>query len=438
MSEQKDRLPPFSREAERGVLGSMIRDNDVIDDVVLIIKEAHFYADAHQKLYRGIVALHEKQHPVDLVTLGAWIIAEKYVEDIGGYAYLAELWEAAPTAANAEYYARIVHDRHVDREWLHAAAEVTRNVYERNGSAQDLADSAGQIFLKVGEALPASRLLTFDAVIRDTLASIDRRAAKAETDAVLSGLIDLDALTGGLHDGELTVLAARTSVGKTALALAFACNAARTGKPVYFVSLEQSHEELGTRILCAASGVDGMRIRRGATTRDDVAAIMEAAERLKSLPISVDDTPGQTVLRVAANARRLRRRQNIRLMVVDYLQLLDPGNRRDTREQQVAVISRQLKLLARELNIPVVALAQLNREAKDNERPRLSHLRDSGALEQDADCVFLLWLPEGTESNQVELIVAKQRNGALGDVKLIFNRDCMRFENYAPEVGNRW
>jgi replicative DNA helicase len=440
-SASPDRLPPQSRDAERSVLGSMLRDNDVIADVVQIVREEYFYADAHQKIYRGIVTLFDKHHPADLVTLAEWLIENKFVEDIGGHAYLAEIWDAAPTAANAEYYARIVRDKALIRQLIHTSTEILREAYDQSLPADEMLGQAEHKVFEIAQMGVVGHHVTLHEALNDAFKRLDARTSNNRPISGLpTGYLDLDELTAGFQNSELIIVAARPSVGKTSIALNFVRNMVVDHKaPVLFVSLEQSRIELAERLLCCQARVDSHKLRKGHLSSEDMQLLFEASNDLSRAPLYIDDTPGQGMLRIAANARRLMRKQ-LKAVVIDYLQLIDPDNRRDSRQEQVANISRRLKFLARELQIPVIALAQVNRssEERQDHRPRLADLRESGSIEQDADTVLMLHRPEmhepGQQEGVIEVIVAKQRNGPTGEVQLTFLKQYMRFENYAVEA----
>jgi replicative DNA helicase len=440
MSSESDRVPPQSREAERSVLGSMIRDNAVIGDVVQILLAEYFYEDAHQKIYKAIQDLNHHGRPVDLVLLQDELKQRGQLEDVGSYAYLAELWEAAPTAANAEYYAKIVRDRALVRNLIHAGTEILRDAYEQSQPADDLLGSAESRILAVAEMGIMGQTSTLEQALAEAYDRIDSRHTgdQMSISGLSTGFTDLDEITAGLQNSELIIVAARPSVGKTSFALGIIRNiAVDTDHPAFFVSLEQSRIELAERLLCCQARVDSHRLRRGNLSSDDMTRLIEAGGTLRNAKLFIDDTPGQNMLRIAANARRLLLRQQIRVVVIDYLQLIEPENRRDPRQEQVAQISRRLKGLARELKIPVVALAQVNRAAEERQdhRPRLADLRESGSIEQDADTVMLLHRPDRYEPGQneglVEVIIGKQRNGPTGEVNLAYIKQFMRFENYA-------
>jgi replicative DNA helicase len=439
-----ERATPHSRDAERCLLGGMLRENIVINDVIQLVRTENFYFDAHQKIYQGVLALNDKANPVDLVTLAEWLREQKYVEDIGGYPYLAELWEAAPTAANVEYYAKIVREKAIIRNLIHAGNEILRDAYDQVQPADELLGDAERKILEVAELGITGQHVTLQEAIHDAYERIDARASNTMPAGLATGFLDIDEITAGLHNNELVILAARPSVGKTAMALNIVRNIiisdpVRGAEPagVFFVSLEQARVELAERLLCAQARVDSHKLRKGHLGSDDMDRLMKAGDVLSRAKLFIDDTPAQGMLRIAANARRLKKRYDIRLVVIDYLQLIDPDNKRDSRQEQVSQISRRLKFLARELKVPVLSLAQVNRSSEDrgNHKPRLADLRESGAIEQDADTVMLLHRPGmyegGQEDNIIEVLIAKQRNGPTGDVTLAYLKQYMRYENYA-------
>lgn len=441
--EQEERLPPQNREAERSVLGSMLRENTVIGDVVQILRSEHFYVFAHQKIYEAITTLYvDRGHPADLVTLADHLKEQQLVEDTGGYAYLMELWDAAPSAANAEYYARIVRDKALVRNLIHACTEIQKDSQDQVMPADELLDNAERKILDIAQMGITGQTTTLQHALKEAYDRIDSRTQRdhMSISGLATGYIDLDNLTAGLQNSELVIVAARPSVGKTS----FALNVIRhivveENAPIFFVSLEQSRIELAERLLCCQARVDSHRLRKGHLDHDEMQKLISAGEVLRQAKLFLDDSPGQSMLRIAANARRLKLRHQIKLVVIDYLQLIDPDNRKDSRQEQVANISRRLKFLARELEIPVVALAQVNRSSEDRQdhRPRLADLRESGAIEQDADTVMLLHRPELHEPGQhegiVEVIVGKQRNGPTGEITLTYLKQFMRFENFAVE-----
>jgi replicative DNA helicase len=440
-----DRLPPQSKEAERSVLGAMLRDNFVINDVQQILSgAADFYFDAHQKIYQAVTDLYGDGHPVDMIILGDKLKTLKQFEDVGKEDYLAELWETAPTAANAEYYARIVRDKAITRNLIHATTEILRDSYDQAQPAEELLGQAERKIMEIAERGVTGNTTTLLEAIDDAYTRIDQRTGKKDKGSVggvPTGFVDLDALTAGFQKNELIILAARPSVGKTAFSLNIVRHViVEERTPVFFVSLEQAKVELAERLLAMQGRVNSHRLRTGHLSSEDIGKLHEAGDALRrGAKLFIDDTPGQGMLRIAAAARRLKIREDIRLIVIDYLQLIDPENRRDSRQEQVAQISRRLKFLARELQLPVIALAQVNRSSEDRQdhRPRLADLRESGSIEQDADTCLMLHRPGrfdgGVEDNIIEVIVAKQRNGPTGEVQLAWLKDYMRFENYAGD-----
>jgi replicative DNA helicase len=442
--EGAERLPPQSREAERCVLGSMLRDNSVISAVVQMLRQTgeDFYADAHQKIFQAIISLHDKGgQPVDVVLLADELKQRGQMEDVGGYGYIGELWDAAPTAANAEYYARIVRDRAMVRNLIHAGTEILRDAYDQAQPADELVEQAERKILDVAQMGITGQTFTLEQALAEAYDRIDTRntGEQMAISGLSTGYADLNEITAGLQNSELVIVAARPSVGKTSFALNITRNmVVDEGHAVFFVSLEQSRIELAERLLCCQARVDSHKLRKGSLNSDDMEKLIEAGGVLRNAKLFLDDTPGQGMLRIAANARRLKLRQHIRAVVIDYLQLIEPDNRRDPRQEQVAQISRRLKFLARELAIPVVALAQVNRSSEDRQdhRPRLADLRESGSIEQDADTVLLLHRPDRYEPGQhegvVEVIVGKQRNGPTGEITLAYIKQYMRFENHSP------
>ncbi|HEV3203912.1 MAG TPA: replicative DNA helicase [Gemmataceae bacterium] len=438
-----ERLPPQSREAEQCVLGSMLRENGVIGDVLQIVRVENFYADAHQRIFKAVINLYDQGKPVDLVLLAEELKNQNQIEDIGGYPYLAELWDAAPTAANAEYYGRIVRDKAIVRNLIHSSTEILRDAYDQTMPADELLEGAERKILDIAQMGITGQTFTIAQAVKEAYDRIDTRQQRDQfsISGIPTGFVDLNDKTAGLQNSELIILAARPSVGKTA----FALNVARhviveENLPVFFVSLEQSRIELAERLLCCHARVDSHKLRKGHLNSEDLEKLIEAGGVLGQAKLYIDDTPGQGMLRIAANARRLKLRHDIRLVIIDYLQLIEPDNRRDSRQEQVAHISRRLKFLARELQIPVMALAQVNRSSEDRQdhRPRLADLRESGSIEQDADTVMMLHRPELYEPGQhegvVEVLIAKQRNGPTGEITLTFLKHYMRYENYAVDA----
>jgi replicative DNA helicase len=365
------------------------------------------------------------------------------IDDVGGYGALAELWDAAPTAANAVHYAHIVRDRSIVRSLINVGNEILRDAYDQVGPADELLHQATGKMLDVAERGVTGRVYGMDKMLEETFDRIDQRQTRggSSISGISSGYPDLDEVTAGFQNSEMIIIAARPSVGKTAFALNLIRNIAVDEKStVLFCSLEQSRVEIVERLLCSHARVDAQKLRKGLMNAEDMERLIAASGVMRNAKIFIDDSPGQGMLRIAANARRLKLRNDLKMVVIDYLQLIEPENRRDPRQEQVAQISRRLKGLARELSIPVIALAQVNRSSEDRQdhKPRLSDLRESGSIEQDADTVILLHRPERFEPGQheglTEVIIGKQRNGPVGEITLTFNKNMMRFENFAVGV----
>jgi replicative DNA helicase len=445
-SEILDRLPPQNLEAEKGVLGSILLDPLICDDIALLLRPGDFYADANQRLYRNLLAMHDQGKRIDITLLVERLRQEGEYEAIGGAAYLAEVAQSVPYAANAAYYAEIVRNKATLRELIHASTEILRDAWDPTYEPKELLSHAEERIFAVHDRRSTDRITDIDALLIEAFASIDDRLVKGGGDGVPTHFRDLDSLTGGLHPSEFIVLAARPSMGKTALAINIAENVAIFSRlPVLFVSLEMGRMELAQRLLCSQGKIDGSKFRSNILTKEDREKLIEASSKLSQTPLFIDDSPSRTVTEIAACARRLKRKEKLGLLVIDYLQLVQPDDPRDPRQEQVAKMARRLKGLARELEIPLLVLAQLNRQVeergREEHRPRLSHLRESGAIEQDADVVMFVhreeyyYTKEEAREKQIAgkglVIVAKQRNGPTGDVKLTWFDKFTCFRDYA-------
>ncbi len=442
-SEILDRPPPQHLEAERGVLGSILLDPEVCDEVVPLLRPEDFYSDAHRRLYRTLLRMRESGQQIDVMLVKEELQKNGDLEAVGGVQYLAELLRSVPVAAHAVYYAELVRDKAILRELIHASTEILREAYDPTQQPQELVCRAEEKIFQVHEFRSANRVSSLQDVLIEVFDHINRRLEGGAA-GIPTHFTDLDRLTGGLHEGELIILAARPGMGKTALACNITENVTiKSQIPALFVSLEMSRLELVQRMLCSQGRIDGHKFRSGYISSKDRTELVQASSKLSQAPLFIDDTPTRTVSEIAAIARRLKRRSNLGLLVIDYLQLIEPDNPKDPRQEQVARITRRLKGLARELNVPVLCVAQLNRQVeqgKEIHRPRLSHLRESGAIEQDADVVLFIHReeyycpPEEAERSGMkgiaEVIVAKQRNGPVGDVKLTWLQQFTRFENY--------
>jgi replicative DNA helicase len=417
----------------------MIRDNDVIADVLRILPRPEaFYHAAHQEIYRAIVDRANRGQPVDLVLLADDLKERNQVEQVGGYGNLGELWDAAPTAANGEHYARIVRERWLLRTLIHVHTEGARDAHDGSSPAEELLEASQAKLFELSQAGTHAGSALLDVHLRRAIAAIDARCQKNGADgAILTGLIDLDNQLGGLRPSELSIVASRPSGGKSSLALGIARHVTEDlGHAALFFSLEMSGCELAERLMIAKAGVNSRFVRAGTVPKDQLGKLADAAAELAPARLHIDDNPSQGMMQIASSARRHRAKHDVRIVIADYLQLIAPENRKAPRQEQVAAISRQLKQMARELKIPVLALAQLNRDADDRE-PRLGDLRESGAIEADADTVMLLHRDQDEDDcrdvKTVQVHVAKQRNGPTGKVQLLFNKRFMNFENLMLE-----
>ena len=462
-----DQDPPFAIEAEMSLLGSMILDPKVIGDALQVLKGAEaFYDEKHALVYQALVATFDKYHAIDLVQLKQHLADKGVLEQVGGVEYLVQLAEAVPTSANWPHFARLVSEKHRLRRLIDAAGQILYDAYHagrsRDEDAAAIIDAAEQKIFEIAEQESAGDPQDLHQLLMleyERLMALEE--GKAAPDGVRSGFYDLDEMLGGFQPGEMIILAARPSMGKTALALNLAEQMAlgtsapssptpeRDAQPVGVFSLEMSKSSLVQRMLSAWSGYSSQRIRRGMLSGHDYEQLLQACGQLGKAPLYIDDTPGLTVLQLRARARRMVHRYGVKAIMIDYLQLLSsPGAARESRQVEVGAISRGVKALARELKVPIVCLSQLNRgpESRDNNRPRLSDLRESGSLEQDADVVLLLhreeyyhigdpdWLNDPNNADKMgvaEIIIAKQRNGPTGTVRLTWDSNTTRFKNHA-------
>ncbi|MBI4576827.1 MAG: replicative DNA helicase [Planctomycetes bacterium] len=440
-----DREPPRDLEAEMSVLGAVLLENTVADVVFQILRPEHFYDLKNRLVFQAMMALIEAGHPVDAVTCKAELERTGDLETAGGAAYLADLLARVPTAANAEHYAGIVREKALLRSLIRCATEIVKDAYESPDRPDAVVDKAQQSIFDVAGRRHEAATEDLRQVLHDIFLQID---GKAEGEGLCSGFSVLDELTQGLQPGELTVLAARPSMGKTTLALNVVEHVVlRERKAVALFSMEMGRHQVARNMLCGRARVDSHRFRKGLLSDVEVDRLRDAAGDFYEAPLYIDDTPmGLTPMELRAKARRLRAQHDIALVVVDYLQLMScPGE--ENRVQEISRISRSLKGLARDLKLPVLALGQLNRgvESRESNRPRMSDLRESGSIEQDADVILLLHRAsyykhkgrdeqaDTDEDRSAELIVAKQRNGPTGNVDLVFLREFMRFESLARE-----
>ena len=440
-----EKVPPQNIEAEIAVLGSMLIEDEAIAQAVELIQSPFFYRDAHQKIFQAIVDLYSANKAVDLVTLTEELKKRGELDGVGGAAYLTELTAAVPTAANVQHYARIVKEKSILRNLISTATQIVTQSYGGQEEASFLLDKAEKQIFDIAGSQLRTMCVSIKEIIKDSIETIEGfYRKKAHVTGLATGFDDLDMMTAGLHGGELIIIAGRPSMGKSALAT---CIAEYVGvheqKAVAVFSLEMSKEQLVQRMLCSHARVQLQRARSGFLTQSDWPNLVTAAGKLAEAPIYIDDSAALTALELRAKARRMKARHNIELVVVDYMQLMDsPAAGRENRQQEISEISRGLKALAKELNLPLIAISQLSRapEKRETFRPRLSDLRESGAIEQDADLVMLLFREEyyhPKEENKgiAEVIVAKQRNGPIGSQNLLFLSEYTRFENLSKREG---
>jgi len=442
------RTPPRNEEAEEALLSAILVDNTALLDVVDLLGPQDFYRTAHGTIFAAMTDLFNRGEPIDLVTVTNALREKGRLEAVGGAAFVARLLNDVLPAANAQHYARIVHDKAVLRRLIEQANAIAKRCYAEQGSAEEIVDFAESALFAVTEKKARQSFYPLSKLIDRSIDFLEEKQKnKSLVTGVPTGFTQIDHLTSGLQNADLIILAARPSMGKTALALNIARNAAvEAGVPVAIFSLEMSKEQITLRLLCAEARIDSSKLRSGFFTLEDWERVTEAASTLSSAPIFIDDSPGLTALEVRAKARRLKMDKNIGLVVIDYLQLMQGRPGAERRELEISEISRALKSLAKELDLPVLALSQLNRmlEQRTDKRPRLSDLRESGALEQDADVVAFIYRdevynPEENNPNRgtAEILLAKQRNGPTGDVRLAFLSAYTRFENLAAEAALR-
>jgi replicative DNA helicase len=444
------KVPPQNIEAEQSVLGAILIENTAIYKAIEIIGIDDFYKEAHKKIYLSMIELSEKNEAIDLVTLTEYLRKRNELDSIGGATYLSLLANTVPTAANIKYHSKIIYEKALLRNLINTATEIVSYGYENSRDIEELLDYAENAIFRISEKKIRPSFSAIKDIIKDSFETIERLSEKKERiTGIPTGFYDLDMLTSGFQPSDLIIVAGRPSMGKTALCLCIAQHAGiEKGQPVAIFSLEMAKEQLVIRMLCAEARVDSHKLRSGFLAKSDWPRLTTAAGRLSEAPIFIDDSPGTSVLEMKAKARRLKAEHGLSLIVVDYLQLMSGrGERRrggpDTREQEISEISRSLKALAKELSVPVIALSQLNRavESRQDKRPLLSDLRESGAIEQDADVILFIYREEvykQTEENKgvAEIIIGKQRNGPVGIVKMAFIDKYTRFENLEKMHGN--
>ncbi|MDE2888069.1 MAG: replicative DNA helicase [Gemmatimonadota bacterium] len=439
-----DRPQPQALEVERAVLGAMFIDNAAISRVIEVLgDETAFYHTANRRVYAAVLALTERGLPVDEVTVAEELKRRGQFEDVGGYAFVASLGGEMATGANAEFHARIVLERAQRRRLIDASTQTIAECYDEAEEVNEVIDRAEQRVFRIAEGELGQGVVSLQSKLHETFELIEKAQKQAGAlSGVTTGYADLDRITAGLQPSDLIIIASRPAMGKTALTLCMARNAAVEEEiPVLYISLEMSMQQLAIRLLCAEARVSSHGLRTGRLSAEEWERLATWTGKLSQAPFFIDDTPGVSVLELRAKARRAKLEHGIGMIVVDYLQLMTTSARVDNREQEIASISRSLKALAKELDLPVVACAQLSRavESRTDRRPQLSDLRESGSIEQDADVVAFLYRPEvygipdeegNPQQDKAEVIIGKQRNGPTGSVDLRFMSDYLRFEEY--------
>jgi replicative DNA helicase len=432
-----DKGLPSNVEAERSILGAILLDNSVCNQAIELLRREEFFLDSHRRIYEKMTALSEQGKPIDFVTLGDELRRAGEFEQVGGATYLASLIDGVPRTDSIEHYARLVKSKAMLRRLIGASNQIAAICFEEADDVDTIVDQAEQMIFQISEDRVRQGFRYIGEVAQKRLEQIEQMAGRPEMiTGVPTGFTDFDQMTSGLQRQDLVIIAARPSQGKTALALNIAQYAAKNGNVVGIFSLEMSAEQLVSRLLCSEARVDAHRLRTGYLNRSEWAKLADALRRLMDTQIYIDDAAAQSVLEMRAKCRRLKAEHGLDMLIVDYIQLMAGRGRFESRQQEVSLISRDLKNLAKELNIPVVALSQLSRapELRSEHRPQLSDLRESGSLEQDADVVCFIYREEvydATDENQglAELIVGKQRNGPTGTVHLAFLKEFTRFEN---------
>ena len=433
------KIPPQNLEAESSVLGGILLENDAINVVLESLRAEDFYRESHRKIFRAMIELSDRSEPVDIITLSECLKNRSELEAVGGSAYLASLNDFVPTAANISYYARIVREKSILRYLINAATDIATKGFEAQGNVEELLDSAEKAIFDITEQRIKGSFVKVGDMMKDSIKMVEKLfERKTMITGVPTGFKDLDSKTAGLQPADLIIVAARPGMGKTAFSLNIASYAAFAGFGVAIFSLEMAKEQLALRLLCAEARVDNSKVRTGYLSDRDFPKLATAAGRLHDALIFIDDTPAISVLELRAKARRMARDRDkkLSLIIVDYLQLMRGSGTAQNREQEISEISRSLKALAKELNVPVLAISQLNRRVEDrnDKTPQLSDLRESGAIEQDADVIAFIYREAAynpkSDDNTATITIAKQRNGPIGDLNLTFLREFTRFEDY--------
>jgi len=440
MAENLEKLPPQNLDAEMAVLGSMLLDEEAISVAIEAVERESFYKDHHKKIFEAITDLFNANKPVDLITLTNELKRKEILDEVGGASYLAALANAVPTAANISHYVSIVREKSILRHLIASGTKIVTMSYEQDGNINEIVDQAEQLIFDISNRRVSGTYIPVKEIIKQSMETIDRLYQKKQhVTGIPTGFIEFDTKTAGLQPSDLIIIAGRPSMGKSALALCMAEYASVIEKiPTAVFSLEMSKEQLVQRLLCSHAKIDAHKVRTGFLSPSDWPKLTAAAGKLSEAPLYIDDSPGISVMELRAKARRLKAHHDIKLIILDYMQLMRGAAGVESRQQEISDISRSLKALARELNVPLIAISQLSRavESRNDHRPQLSDLRESGAIEQDADVVVLIMREEyynPTPDNQgiAEIMIAKQRNGPVGSVKLAFLKEYTRFENLA-------
>lgn len=439
-----ERIPPQNLEAEISVLGAILQEAGALLKAMEVLRPSDFYKEAHRKIFAACMDLFERNEPVDLVTLANELVRRKQLEEVGGASYLSALVDAVPTAANAAHHARIIKDKALLNALIQKSTAVVSRAFSDSEDVDELLDWAEQQIFELSQDKVGRAFLPVKDILRGTFQAIEKLYdRKSHVTGVATGFRKFDEMTAGLQPADLVVVAGRPSMGKTSFCLNIAENTAlKDGTPVGVFSLEMSKEQLVQRMLCSVAKVDSHKLRTGFLRDEDWPKLTRAAGSLSEAPIFIDDTPGISLLEMRAKSRRLKAEKGLGLVIIDYLQLISGRGRSESRQQEISEISRSLKAMAKELGVPVIALSQLSRavESRQPPRPQLSDLRESGAIEQDADVVVFLYRPafyknrqedgeEEAEDTSTEVIIGKQRNGPTGTVHLAFLREYTRFED---------
>lgn len=434
------KVPPHNVEAEQAILGGILINNDAMNQAMDFLSSDDFYREAHMALFDGMVELFNQGEPIDIITLSQILTKKNFLEKVGGTDYLASLVEAVSTSAGIVYHAKIVKDLSIKRKLINQCSIISETCFQEGGETEDLLEMAEQSIFNIAEEQVREGLQGLDEIITISFKKLE---STAEIDGYVTGVPtgfdDFDRLTAGLQPSDLIIIAGRPSMGKTALALNIGYNAAqKTKRSVAIFSLEMSKQQLGIRLLGLDSGIDARRLRTGELRGSDWTLLTDSANRLSELPIFIDDSSGIGVLGMKAKCRRLMKKHDLNMVIVDYMQLIQGRRSAESRQLEMSEISRMLKAMAKDLNVPVIALSQLNRKVEDrpNKRPQLADLRESGAIEQDADVIAFiyrdeLYNPTSEENRNIaEIILGKQRNGPTGFFRLTFQPDITRFRNY--------